>query len=95
MTYLLDTDTCIHWLRAHQSVQQHIAALHPEDIAVSIVTVAELRYGADCSSHVIDRPILTRHSRLVFTTHDRGVFTTHDRPVFTTHRRLMFTRLAF
>jgi hypothetical protein len=26
--------------------------------------------------NVIDRPILTTHSRLVFTTRDRGVFTT-------------------
>ena len=43
---------------------------------------------------VIDRPILTRHSRLVFTTHDRPVFTTRDRPVFTTYRRPMFTRVA-
>jgi hypothetical protein len=44
---------------------------------------------------VIDRPILTRHSRLVFTTHDRLMFTTRDRGVFTSHRRPMFTRVAF
>jgi tRNA(fMet)-specific endonuclease VapC len=50
MTFLLDTDTCIYWLRAHPVVRQHLASAGPESVAVSVVTVAELRYGAACSS---------------------------------------------
>ncbi len=50
MKFLLDTDTCIFWLREQQSVRDHVAAVGPHAIGVSIVTLAELRYGAACSA---------------------------------------------
>ena len=50
MRFLLDTDMCIYWLRAHPAIRQRVAAVPPDDIAVSIIAAAELRYGADCSS---------------------------------------------
>jgi tRNA(fMet)-specific endonuclease VapC len=52
MTYLLDTDTCVFWLRGKPSVREHLQAVGPEAVAVSIVTLAELRYGAECSDRV-------------------------------------------
>lgn len=52
MTYLLDTDTCVFWLRGKPSVREHLEAVGPEAAAVSIVTLAELRYGAECSDRV-------------------------------------------
>ncbi len=49
MIYLLDTDTCVFWLRGQHSVRERLQAVGPEAIAISIVTLAELRYGAECS----------------------------------------------
>jgi tRNA(fMet)-specific endonuclease VapC len=52
MTYLLDTDTCVFWLRGKPSVREHLQAVGPEAVAVSIVTLADLHYGAECSDRV-------------------------------------------
>jgi tRNA(fMet)-specific endonuclease VapC len=49
MSFLLDTDTCIYWLRGHESVRQRIEAMKPGNLAVSMISLAELHYGADCS----------------------------------------------
>lgn len=45
MRYLLDTSTCVQILRAHEPTLRRFAALGPDDVAISAVTVAELRYG--------------------------------------------------
>ncbi|HEX5422937.1 MAG TPA: type II toxin-antitoxin system VapC family toxin [Candidatus Acidoferrales bacterium] len=45
MKFLLDTDTCIYALKQNASVLQRLLAWSPEDIAVSVVTEAELRTG--------------------------------------------------
>ncbi|MGB8646526.1 MAG: PIN domain-containing protein [Anaerolineae bacterium] len=50
MTYLLDTDTCIFWLRGHSVVREHINSVGPQEMALSIITLAELRYGAAVSA---------------------------------------------
>jgi tRNA(fMet)-specific endonuclease VapC len=50
MTYLLDTDTCVFWLRGRPSVQAKMAAAGPEALSISVITLAELRYGAECSA---------------------------------------------
>ena len=48
MKYLLDTNTCIQYLRGkNASILAHFAARMPVEIAVSSVVVAELRYGAE------------------------------------------------
>lgn len=49
MKYLLDTDTCVYWLRGRQSVYARVAAAGLAAIAISVITLAELRYGAACS----------------------------------------------
>jgi len=46
MKFLLDTDTCIYALKEHAAVLRHLLAQSREDIAVSVVTEAELRTGA-------------------------------------------------
>jgi tRNA(fMet)-specific endonuclease VapC len=48
--YLLDTDICIFWLRGHEPVRHSLAAVGPEATAISVITLAELRYGAECSA---------------------------------------------
>jgi len=46
MKFLLDTDTCIYALRQNPAVLKHLLARGREDIAVSVITEAELRTGA-------------------------------------------------
>ena len=50
MKYLLDTNACIDFLnQSHPSVVERIQNSSPEEICLSSVVVAELRYGADRS----------------------------------------------
>ena len=46
MKYLLDTDTVSYALRGAGQVDAAIRARRPSELAVSAITVAELRYGA-------------------------------------------------
>ncbi|MGB2627941.1 MAG: type II toxin-antitoxin system VapC family toxin [Candidatus Acidiferrum sp.] len=46
MKFLLDTDTCIYALKQNADVLKRLLAQKPEDIAVSVITEAELRTGA-------------------------------------------------
>lgn len=50
MKFLLDTDTCIYALKQNAAVLGHLLGHSREDIAVSVITEAELRTGAAKSS---------------------------------------------
>ena len=51
MAYLLDTNACIDYLTArYPKVVARIQGSSPEDLFLSAVVVAELRYGADHSA---------------------------------------------
>ncbi len=51
MRFLLDTNVCIDYLNAsHPSVVELIRKASPDDLCLSSVVVAELRYGADKSA---------------------------------------------
>jgi tRNA(fMet)-specific endonuclease VapC len=54
MNYLLDTDTCVYALRGRASVREHLITAGPSEVAISIVTLAELSYGAACSARPDD-----------------------------------------
>jgi tRNA(fMet)-specific endonuclease VapC len=48
--YLLDTNVCVDFFnQRHPSVTERIRRSSPEDLCLSSVVVAELRYGADRS----------------------------------------------
>lgn len=49
--YLLDTDTCIYALRGNPSVLENLAAVNRTEVALSVLTEAELRTGAAKSTH--------------------------------------------
>jgi tRNA(fMet)-specific endonuclease VapC len=49
--FLLDTDTCISALRHDPEVRLHMESVAPEDVTVSAMNEAELRYGALNSQH--------------------------------------------
>ena len=44
--FLLDTDTCIFLLKQNESAIRHLLSTPREDVAVSVITEAELRTGA-------------------------------------------------
>ena len=46
MKYLLDTDTCIYWLNGVESVRENVIRVGEDNLYISIVTVAELKFGA-------------------------------------------------
>ena len=46
MTYLLDTNICIYFLNRHPEVIKRVAQCRYNEIAISIVTLAELQFGA-------------------------------------------------
>ena len=50
MRFLLDTDTCIYALKQNERVLAHLLSAAREDVAVSVITEAELRTGAAKSS---------------------------------------------
>jgi len=58
LRYLLDTNTCVYAIKRLPQVIQRLKALSPEDLGVTIITVAELWFGARKSS----RPERTRAS---------------------------------
>lgn len=57
MKYLLDTDTCIYALKQRADVLQRLLSTRRADVAVSVITEAELRTGAAKSS----APVRTLH----------------------------------
>ncbi len=63
MTYLLDTDTCIYWLKGVQPVREHLEAVGMDQIAISTITVGELYFGAYNSAKVAEN--LTRAETFV------------------------------
>jgi len=58
MTYLLDTDTCIYWIKDISSVKTKVTEIGWEQICICSITVAELYYGAYNSQRVAEN--LTR-----------------------------------
>ncbi|MDB4954751.1 MAG: twitching motility protein PilT [Myxococcales bacterium] len=46
MRFLLDTDTCLYAIRKHTRVLDRIASHRRPDVAISVITECELRFGA-------------------------------------------------
>lgn len=53
MTYLLDTDTCIYWIKDINSVRNKVREIGWEQICICSITVAELYFGAYNSRRVV------------------------------------------
>lgn len=52
MKYILDTDICIYWLKGRQSVKEKMLTIDASEIVISVITVAELYFGAYNSSKI-------------------------------------------
>ena len=46
MTYILDTDTLIYFLKGHQQVVEKISIMSRSELSTTIINQAELLYGA-------------------------------------------------
>ena len=52
MKYLLDTDICVYFLNNDAEIVERIGVLADDDLAISIITLAELQFGAYNSMHI-------------------------------------------
>ncbi len=52
--YLLDTNICIFYLRGEYDLASKLKKVGLENCYISEITIAELKYGAECSKHVKD-----------------------------------------
>ena len=50
--YLLDTDTCIYWLKGRTPVRERLLPVGWSEISICSITVAELYFGAYNSSRI-------------------------------------------
>jgi tRNA(fMet)-specific endonuclease VapC len=53
MKYLLDTNICVYFLNKNPAVINRLQQIADDDIAVSIISIAELKFGA-YNSHKIE-----------------------------------------
>lgn len=52
MTYLLDTNICIHFFKSQFGLQEKLEQIGYSEFAISEITIAELIYGAEKSNNV-------------------------------------------
>jgi predicted nucleic acid-binding protein len=52
MKYLLDTDTIIYWLKGNQDIEAKACTMGLDSLGYSIISHAELYFGAYNSEHV-------------------------------------------
>jgi tRNA(fMet)-specific endonuclease VapC len=52
MRYLLDTNICIYWLKGIQNINSRVVEIDYDSLAVSVITIAELLYGAYNSANI-------------------------------------------
>jgi tRNA(fMet)-specific endonuclease VapC len=50
--YILDTDTCIYWLKGKQEIRRNVEHVGADHLKTTVITLAELRYGAYYSQQV-------------------------------------------
>lgn len=70
--YVLDTDAVVDLLRGRHAVRERVAALSPDDLGVSTMTVAELLFGAAMSSDPVRSETEVRRLLDVVRTHAFG-----------------------
>lgn len=50
--YVLDTNTCIYWLKGREEIRRRIEQIGTDNLRMTVVTLAEMRYGAYNSQKV-------------------------------------------
>ena len=52
MSHLLDTDICVYFLRQHPAILKRVRQDNSKGLAISIIGLAELQFGAHNSNQV-------------------------------------------
>ncbi|MBW1799128.1 MAG: type II toxin-antitoxin system VapC family toxin [Deltaproteobacteria bacterium] len=52
MEHILDTDTCIYWLKGREEIRDKAEKIGADNLRITIITLAELKYGAYNSQKV-------------------------------------------
>ena len=52
MSYLIDTDICIYWLKGNANIEQKALAVRLDNIYISFIALSELYYGAYKSQRI-------------------------------------------
>lgn len=50
--YVLDTDTCIYWLKGEEKIRKRVEQVGADSLRMTVITLAELKYGAYYSKNV-------------------------------------------
>ena len=80
MMYLLDTNICIYGLKGtYPALNNKLLSIHPDRIAVSSITLAELEYGAEKSKWSVQnrqrmQSFLVNYNIIPFTENDSLAF---------------------
>ena len=56
--YLLDTNICVFFIRGQYALNEKFETVGFENCYISEITLAELKYGAECSNKVIENRTL-------------------------------------
>ncbi len=78
--YLLDTNICIYGLKGtYPALNNKLLTIHPDEIAVSSITLAELEYGAEKSKWSVQnrqrmQSFLVNYNIIPFTENDSLAF---------------------
>jgi len=56
--YLLDTNICIFYIRGRYALNEKLEAVGFDNCYISEITLAELKYGAECSNKVVENRTL-------------------------------------
>ncbi len=68
--FVLDTDTCVFWLRGHRGIEQRIVQTGIQHVAITVITACELAYGVWKSSRRVDNlRALERLQQRIITLH--------------------------
>lgn len=46
MTFILDTNICVYWLKGYENIEKKALEVGLENISISFITLSELYYGA-------------------------------------------------
>ena len=52
MKYVWDTDICIYWLKGYEQIKEKVKEVGEDSINITIITLAELKFGAYNSQKV-------------------------------------------
>jgi tRNA(fMet)-specific endonuclease VapC len=56
--YLLDTNICVFFLRGQYALDKRFDAVGFDNCYISEITLAELKYGAECSNKIVENRLL-------------------------------------